>query len=257
MKKIYLMFLLLGLLIWEGCAYTPSGTQDASSKVVSGDLVISGTSISNIFISSPEKSSEESASLLEPMTPSATREAQEDGYYSYDANGRWIRFSLRDDKHPSSIPAEAYLPEEELHRRAEEYLKDKIPIDQYEIKYNENMPSMQQIKLLYYRKVKGFTSFDFASVTVTYGGTIIDFYAPRIGIFDSIDEASIPEINEGKLQERLTSLMKEQFGDVDYTEYPEKRILSIMEDGSFAMYMVALPDGMDETYTWSFYVPIE
>ena len=51
--------------------------------------------------------------------------------------------------------------------------------------------------------------------------------------------------------------MKQQFGDISYTEFPEKRTLFVMEDGSFAMYMVALPDGMDKTDTWCSHVPIE
>ena len=256
MKKICLVFLLLGLLLWGGCSHTPSDTEDTSSKS-SGDSMALPDTKSDMLLSSANQSEKISPSSLRVMTPSQTTVDQEDGIYRYTSDGYCNGFSLRDDRRPSSTPSEARLSEEELHRLAEVYLHDKVPLSRYRFLSTKDMPYNNCIAFIYTREIKGYPSFDEVSVDIAYDGTIVNFYAPRVGIFDSIDEAGIPEINEAELLKKLDTLMKKQFGDMSYTEFPQKRTLFMMEDGSFAMYMVALPDGMDETYTWSFHVPIE
>lgn len=257
MKRTCFMFLLLSLLLWSSCAHTPLDQKETSSDGISGDSVVSSNAKSDILLPSADKSEKTSPSSLRVMTPSQTTVDKGDGFYRYTSDGRCNGFSLRDDKRPLSTPAEARLSEEELRRRGEAYLHDKVPLSQYQFLNAKDMPYNNCIAFIYTREIKGYPSFDEVSVDIAYDGTIVDFYAPRVGIFDSIDETTIPGINEAELLKKLDVLMKQQFGDMSYAEFPEKRTLFMMEDGSFAMYMVALPDGMDETYTWSFYVPIE
>ena len=190
------------------------------------------------------------------MTPQEQSIKKEDGYYWYDMNSRCTTFFLHDDLYPSDIPSESRLSEDELRHRTEEYLKDKVPLDQYIFKSSKDIPYDNAVQFRYHREVAGYGSFDFISVFIAYDGTILRFSAPRVGIFDSIEE-DIPEIDEAKLLERLDVMVKEEFGDVPYTEFKEERSLSIMEDGSFAMFMSVLPDGMDSIYTGYYYVPIE
>ena len=257
MKRTCFMFLLLSVLLWSSCAHTPLDQKETSSEGISGDSVVSSNAKSDILLSSTDQSGEISPSSLRVMIPSQTIVDKEDGFYRYTLDGRCSGFSLRDDRCPSDIPSESRLSDGELRRRGEAYLYDKVPLAQYRFLNAKDIPYNNCITFIYTREIKGYPSFDEVSVDIAYDGTIVNFYAPRVGIFDSINEATLPEINEAKLLKKLDVLMKQQFGDMSYTEFSEKRTFFMMEDGSFAMYMVALPDGMDETYTWSFHVPIE
>ena len=188
MKRIYLMFLLLCLLIWGGCTHTPSGTQDASFES-SGDSMVLPDTQSDLLLSSIDQSEEMSPSSLGVMIPSETMIDKEDGSYWYTSDGRCTGFSLHDNRRPSSTPAEARLSEEELRRRGDAYLRDRVPLSQYRFLSDKDMPYNNCISFIYTREIKGYPSFDEVAVDIAYDGTIVGFYAPRVGIFDSIDES--------------------------------------------------------------------
>ena len=250
MKRItiVLLFMLLPGLLF-GCSNSNPGSDSLLSDLTQPD---SGSAMVEQSSSLTSASGESELSSIGVQMPSYTEIRNEDGLYQYDENSRLIYYQQLDT--PTEIPSENWLTEAQLRDKAEEYLKTRVPLEQYVYIKTSDYPYRYQKSFYYERVINGYSSFDLILITVYYDGTISSFTAPRVGIFDDV---TIPEIDEAKLLEQLDVMVKKQFGDVTYTEFPDDRGLAIMEDGSLAMYMTALPDGMDEIYTWSFYVPIE
>ena len=250
-KFFGIVFVLLGLVLWSGCANTPSNSPESSSeRIASASTLPSAWS----SVTPSENASQPSSSSIGVQVTSYSTVSHDDGQYKYDKHGHLIGFNIKMEDIPSNIASDTYLSQDDMRCLAEEYLVDKIPLGKYTLTKVQDKPYQCAVEFQYHREVDGYKCFDFAIVSVTYDGTIVEFFAPRVGAFDNL---TIPEINEERLLERLDVMMKEKFGDIPYTEFEERRSLSILQDGSFAMYMEALPDGMEEIYTWSFYVPIE
>ena len=248
MKRITMaLFLMLlpGLLF--GCRSTTPGSDSLLSDLTRSDSDSTTAEQSSLTSASGESE----LSSVGVQMPSYTEIRNEDEWCQYDENSRLILYIL---DVPTESPSEDWLTEAQLRDKAEEYLKTQVPLEQYTYVKTNDYPDRYEKSFYYERIINGYSSFDSILITVTYDGTISSFSAPRVGIFDNV---TIPKIDEARLLEQLDVMVKKQFGDVTYTEFTNDRTLAIMEDGSLAMHMRALPDGMDEIYTWEFYVPIE
>ena len=223
---------------------------DESSVPVSPVNPSESSKESSSAVSSFE-SSGQSASL---QLPSITNIEVNGNFYKYDENNRLVGYLLGAENCPSEIDSSVRLSQEKLREIGEKFIRDLAPLDQYQFREAVDSPVKQTYQFIYNRWVDGYRTFDFLSVTVLYNGTICGFNAPRVGIFDHV---TIPPVEETKLLERLDVMVKEKFGDIPYTEFPEERYLSMLEDGTVTMCMTFLPDGWDEIDTWEFHVPIE
>lgn len=248
MKKIYFvcsMFLLLSFALYSGCAYTPSDSLTSSSEFISEDFTLSSDSTS----SSVASINPTSYSVLMPKEHDIS---DSNGRYTYDENSRMTGYYIAMENRPKNISESDFLSQEELHHLGEEYLKDKIPLEQYVFSGTRDDPYRQEIEFQYHKVKNSYECFDFADVTVAYDGTIISFYAPRVGIFDNI---IVPEIDRSKLLDRLNVMAKERLGDTPY-DIQDSWLLILREDGTPAMQMIVWPNG-EEMYNEFFSVPIE
>ena len=245
MKRFYLGIVVLGLLMWNGCAHSPSDSPISSSELFSQSLTVA-SDLTNNLISSIDSSS------FSVLMPKEHDISDSNGRYTYDENSRMTGYYIAMENRPKNISESDFLAQEELHHLGEEYLKDKIPLEQYVFSGTRDDPYRQEIEFQYHKVKNGYECFDFADVTLAYDGTIISFYAPRVGIFDNI---IVPEIDRSKLLDRLNVMAKERLGDIPY-DIQDSWLLILREDGTPAMQMIVWPNG-EEMYNEFFSVPIE
>ena len=248
-KFFGIVFVLLGLVLWSGCANTPSNSPESSSeRIASASTLPSAWS----SVTPSENASQPSPSSIGVQMPNESKVREADGLYGYDETGRMISFTLESENRRTNIPPSECLSEEELRRLGEEYLKDKVPLNQYVFSGVQDYSSRQQMEFDYEKTIAGYRCFDFVYVTVAYDGTITHFFAPRVGIFDNV---TVPKIDRSKLLEQLDIMVKERWGDIPY-EVKDSWYLTILEDGTIAMQLDVIPNG-EEIYTDDFNVPIE
>ena len=112
---------------------------------------------------------------------------------------------------------------------------------------------------MYQREVKGYPSFEEVSVEIGYDGTVVGFVLRRVGVFDSIDEASIPDIDHDEILKKLDVMAKADpnwnWSEVPYT-VPNRGRLVILTDGTFAIH-IEIHKADDWHVNQFYYIPLE
>ena len=245
--------LVFTLAVLSGCGDGANRFDELStiSMTVSSDVVQSNSDVtvnSSTGNSSSENKKEDE--YIDESTP--------EGLYRRNGSGEVVLFSIAGEKLRPITQAyapEKKLPLDTLQQIAWEYIRDKVPIDQYELYFAEDAGDTASFG--WGRVREGLKTAEMAVVIVEYEGTICSFFSAHVNRFA---DRELPVINEQVLASQLDEQVRRTLGEVSYEEDPEKRMWILMEDDTVGMAMMvtyAIPDGDGETEEYEFHIPLE
>jgi len=235
----------------SGCGNDFENYSSSSTNSVLSNIGSSSNSTSSFF----EEEINANSATLSSIGIQKTEEIdvrKEDGEYTYNDKGQVIGFSMATDQRPKNIKASLYLSEEKLREIAENYLKNYVSLEKFTYAGFTEYPERQEYRFDYVRKISGYSSHESLMISLVYDGTVVNYYAANLGMFDNV---YVPEIDELKILKQLDIMVKQRQGNISY-DIKDSRSLVILEDETLAM-QIEIYINDDESFNDFYFVPIE